>query len=952
MADLTADEVYRDYETNGVPASGKRKPRKSEIRRLHKRYELFIASFTSNGGLIFTLAASLPLVLNYPPATMAWVLGDPIAANNGIYQKQGASGTGSWLRISDLPFSFIIASDVGAGSPNAIQATTSIPVSGSSLIWMNIFEANTASLVTVSFNGGSALTIKTNSGSDVAAGGLSSGMIVLGVVSGNTFRLLNDQVSSAIVQAAEDAADRAEAAASLLNFVTAYGAVDLTGGASAQTVVAAAVAWSYAKNTPLFWPAGTFSTTESIPNFHNVRHSGPGVVKRESRAADIVINGDFSSSTGWSLTNATISGGTLNFSGAGAGVAVKPIAAIKPLTIYEITYTIVSMSAGNTAFRLEGATPVIGASRTSPGTYTERLTSNATTTGIRQAGSATFNGVIDNVTVREVATDLFPVQPVYASENAIYFSAAGTPENDGLSASQPKTFQTALDALKNYGPVLNGSWTLKGAAGNYSNGAGTLADLATAGLKLLKIQGPAVSLAAGALACIIINGVSGVFQVGETITGGTSGFTATVAKVTTRKLEVTILSGTPSAGETISGGTSTATAFASAAVAVPTMVMDGASAVSVGIRAYGGQRVEIKDIKFKNYTARGINANGNCLISTRNVHDEDNLYGIFVEGFGARLYVSGGVWEKSASYSPGITNARIQSFFGVKHHIGYEFDEASGQAYINTSIALAPQLICAGSSAGARGLSAAENATGHAFLRATDFFKGVEVQSSARVHLDHLSVLHRNSYGIEWRSGEDCSIEPTVDFGAGTVNENIVENVRMLSGGVDSNSSLGHAFALGMLQVASQLATITHTGTTLETQIGGTLYTLSGNHFKTTGGFRLRVYGTFNAGVAGTKALIMKVGGNSVAAVNFLAAAAGGFMAELDVVVKDNDLQVGTGWGICGVTLTSNGIADVTSTDLTQPWADGTNRNVTFHVQLGSAADSITVKAVELWRIS
>ena len=96
----------------------------------------------------------------------------------------------------------------------------------------------------------------------------------------------------------------------------------------------------------------------------------------------------------------------------------------------------------------------------------------------------------------------------------------------------------------------------------------------------------------------------------------------------------------------------------------------------------------------------------------------------------------------------------------------------------------------------------------------------------------------------------------------------------------------------------------------------------------------------------------MKVGGNSVAAVNFLAAAADGFMAELDVVVKDNDLQVGTGRGICGVALASNGIADVTSTDLTQPWADGTNRAVTFHVQLGSAAALITVKAVELWRIS
>lgn len=126
--------------------------------------------------------------------------------------KNGASGAGSWTRVSDLPFSFIIASDAGAGTPNAIQAATSIPVSSSALVWLNIFEANTASPVTVSFNGGSVLTIKTNSGNDVAAGGLVAGMIVMGIVSGSTFRLVSDQASAAIVAAAEAAQAAAEAA--------------------------------------------------------------------------------------------------------------------------------------------------------------------------------------------------------------------------------------------------------------------------------------------------------------------------------------------------------------------------------------------------------------------------------------------------------------------------------------------------------------------------------------------------------------------------------------------------------------------------------------------------------------------------------------------------------------------------------------------------------------------
>lgn len=202
----TANSVYRDFVADGVPSSGKHDPHKPDIRRLLTSYEQIISTFTSNGGLIYSSLALLNADLVHNANTMAWVLGDATAANNGVYGKVGASGSGSWTRRSDLPFSFIIASDAGAGTPNAIQATTSIPVSSSSLVMMNVFEANTASPVTVAFNGGSILTVKSNTGNDVSAGGLVGGMQLLGVISGSTFRLLNDQVSSAIVAAAEAAA--------------------------------------------------------------------------------------------------------------------------------------------------------------------------------------------------------------------------------------------------------------------------------------------------------------------------------------------------------------------------------------------------------------------------------------------------------------------------------------------------------------------------------------------------------------------------------------------------------------------------------------------------------------------------------------------------------------------------------------------------------------------------
>ncbi|MDX0581945.1 hypothetical protein GOD01_03315 [Sinorhizobium medicae] len=209
---VTAATVFRDYEADGVPASGPHEVKKSDVRQLLGEYESTINAFLSNGGLIYSSKAAMDADLAHGANSSAWVISDATVANNGIYRKIGSSGVGSWTRVSDLPFSFIIASDVGAGTPNAIQATTSIPVSSSALVWMNVFEANTESPVTVSFNGGPTLTMKTNGGNNIAVGGLVAGMIVMGIVAGATFRLISDQSSAALLAQVEAAATRAEAA--------------------------------------------------------------------------------------------------------------------------------------------------------------------------------------------------------------------------------------------------------------------------------------------------------------------------------------------------------------------------------------------------------------------------------------------------------------------------------------------------------------------------------------------------------------------------------------------------------------------------------------------------------------------------------------------------------------------------------------------------------------------
>ncbi|AWI57192.1 hypothetical protein [Sinorhizobium fredii] len=207
----TANDVFAPQDSAGV--ARELVPQEAQV--WGSEVEAIVNAFVSAGGLIYSSKASLDADLAHAANSMAWVIGDATTANNGVYLKTGASGSGSWTRVADLPYSFIRATDTGAGTANAIQATSPIPVSESALIMMNIFEANTGSPVTVSFNGGSALTIKTAAGNNVVTGGLVAGMIVIGAISGSTFRLFSDQASAAVLAACEAAADRAEAAAAL-----------------------------------------------------------------------------------------------------------------------------------------------------------------------------------------------------------------------------------------------------------------------------------------------------------------------------------------------------------------------------------------------------------------------------------------------------------------------------------------------------------------------------------------------------------------------------------------------------------------------------------------------------------------------------------------------------------------------------------------------------------------
>ncbi|MBY2921038.1 hypothetical protein HF259_06240 [Rhizobium leguminosarum] len=201
----TANIIWADG-----PGGSPQQPDKAQIRRWGTWIESLLGAVGVNSGTIFATYAQLQSSLSYPANTMAWVNQDPVASNNGIYRKIGSSGSGSWVKTGDLPYSFITANDAGAGTPNAIQATSDLPINSSALIILRAFEANTGSPVTVSFNGGTPLTVKTASGADVPAAALVANLDMLGRVVGTTFRLVSD-IASAAIQAACEAAAAAAA---------------------------------------------------------------------------------------------------------------------------------------------------------------------------------------------------------------------------------------------------------------------------------------------------------------------------------------------------------------------------------------------------------------------------------------------------------------------------------------------------------------------------------------------------------------------------------------------------------------------------------------------------------------------------------------------------------------------------------------------------------------------
>lgn len=165
----TAAEVWRNYATQTVPASGVNTPDKAEIRAWGTLMEdLRLAG----GSLAYASRALLYADLSATANITANVYADPTAAYNGIYKKVGGTGTGSWSRIGDLP-ARVVRLTVSGGTANAITATApETPTEPGNKIYLLVPTASNTAATTIAVNGGSAVAIKNALGSSLAANSL------------------------------------------------------------------------------------------------------------------------------------------------------------------------------------------------------------------------------------------------------------------------------------------------------------------------------------------------------------------------------------------------------------------------------------------------------------------------------------------------------------------------------------------------------------------------------------------------------------------------------------------------------------------------------------------------------------------------------------------------------------------------------------------------------------
>lgn len=208
MLTKTADEVFAGHNADGSP----RMISPDDARVWGRQIERAVGIAGAGSGLIYASRALLYADLAHAANSSAWVVGDATVAYNGVYKKTGASGSGSWSRVWDLPYQVIPLAT--SGSDNAIVATSALPIPSGDLQCFVPFVApftNTGP-VTIAINGASAVALKSSTGAALDDGDIVSGTIYVAQPYDGAYRLTVESDFAAALATAEAAADSAQTA--------------------------------------------------------------------------------------------------------------------------------------------------------------------------------------------------------------------------------------------------------------------------------------------------------------------------------------------------------------------------------------------------------------------------------------------------------------------------------------------------------------------------------------------------------------------------------------------------------------------------------------------------------------------------------------------------------------------------------------------------------------------
>lgn len=98
------DDVFRDFTTDGVLASGANEPEKSAVRGIGRVIEAALGAIGlgTSVDVAKETRAALNADLAFPADSIGLVYADGLDANNDLYVKTGASGAGGWTLTSAL----------------------------------------------------------------------------------------------------------------------------------------------------------------------------------------------------------------------------------------------------------------------------------------------------------------------------------------------------------------------------------------------------------------------------------------------------------------------------------------------------------------------------------------------------------------------------------------------------------------------------------------------------------------------------------------------------------------------------------------------------------------------------------------------------------------------------------------------------------------------------------